>query len=394
MDEFIKLLDPAYELIQYRIKEDKVIFHIASTIAELECPFCGRKTSKVHSIYEREIQDLPMQGKKVILLVDTRKMRCMNPDCSHKTFSEKHPFVTTKSKKTNRLIQTILYTSSQLSSLNASKLLKSENISVCKSSICDLLKKMPSIVDKSSVKMVCVDDFARRKRCSYGTVMINLENHQIVDMIQSRDTNDVCNWLKTFHNLKVISRDGAITYTSAATNSHPDIIQISDRFHLIKGLSEVICKYIIRKFPARVEIPLTESITDEMKVLYNTANRSLCIKFAYEKHREGLTISDIALLSHSSPKTIQKYLSISEEQIPETMEIARERQHQLAVKQKEQEIEETRKMALAGYPIEQIATLMHHSYKTIQNYLNPDFQLQMDTIMFEFQGNWLHMKKK
>lgn len=51
-------------------------------------------------------------------------------------------------------------------------------------------------------------------------------------------------------------------------------------------------------------------------------------------------------------------------------------------------------MALAGYPIEQIATLMYHPYKTIQNYLNPDFQLQMDTIMFEFQGNWLHMKKK
>ena len=58
MDEFIKLLDPAYELIQYRIKENKVIFHIASTITELECPFCGSKTSKVHSIYQREIQDL------------------------------------------------------------------------------------------------------------------------------------------------------------------------------------------------------------------------------------------------------------------------------------------------------------------------------------------------
>ena len=64
MDEFIKLLDPAYELIQYRIKEDKVIFHIASTIAELECPFCGRKTSKVHSIYEREIQESSYARKK------------------------------------------------------------------------------------------------------------------------------------------------------------------------------------------------------------------------------------------------------------------------------------------------------------------------------------------
>ena len=61
---------------------------------------------------------------------------------------------------------------------------------------------MPSIVDKSSVKMVCVDDFALRKRFSYGTVMINLENHRIVDMIPSRDTNDVCNWLKTFHNIE------------------------------------------------------------------------------------------------------------------------------------------------------------------------------------------------
>ena len=63
---------------------------------------------------------------------------------------------------------------------------------------------------------------------------------------------------------------------------------------MIKGLSEVICKYIFREFPARVEIPLTESVTDEMKALYNTANRSLRIKFAHEKRREGLTISDMA----------------------------------------------------------------------------------------------------
>lgn len=133
--------------------------------------------------------------------------------------------------------------------------------------------------------------------------------------------------------------------------------------------------YIFREFPARVEIPLTESITDEMKALYNTANRPLRIKFAHEKRREGLTISDIALLLHSSPKTIQKYLAIPEDQVPKSKEIVRERQHQLAVKQKEQEIEEARQMALAGYPIEQIATLMHHPYKTIQNYLNPDFSI-------------------
>ena len=141
------------------------------------------------------------------------------------------------------------------------------------------------------------------------------------------------------------------------------------------GLSEVVCKYIFREFPARVEIPLIEGVTDEMKALYNAANRSLRIKFAHEKRREGLTISDIALLLHSSPKTIQKYLAIPEDQIPESKAIARGRQHQLAVKQKEQEIKEAREMALAGYPIEQIASQMHRAHKTIQNYLNPDFSI-------------------
>ena len=153
----------------------------------------------------------------------------MNPDCSHKTFSEKHPFVTAKSKKTNRLIQNILYASSQLSSLNASKLLKSENITVCKSSICDLLKKMPSIVDNFSVKRVCVDDFALRKRFSYGTVMVDLDTHRIIDLIPSRDTDDVKEWLKRFPHIEVISRDGAQIYAHAAQKAHPDVVQVSGK---------------------------------------------------------------------------------------------------------------------------------------------------------------------
>ena len=85
----------------------------------------------------------------------------------------------------------------------------------------------------------------------------------------------------------------------------------------IKGLSEAINKYIIREFPARVEIPLAEAISDEMAALYNTANKSLRIRFAHKKRNESLTISDIARLLHSSPTTIRKYFAIPEEEIPE-----------------------------------------------------------------------------
>lgn len=55
-------------------------------------------------------------------------------------------------------------------------LLKTEAVQASKSSICDLLKKMPEIVDKSCVKKVCVDDFAFRKRYTYGTVMVDLDS--------------------------------------------------------------------------------------------------------------------------------------------------------------------------------------------------------------------------
>lgn len=174
------------------------------------------------------------------------KRNCKNPNCPHKTFSEEHPFATVKARKTNRLVNKIIHTSTQLSSLNASRLLKSENVSVGKSSICSMLKKMPSIVDKCSVKKVCVDDFALRKRFTYGTVMVNLESYRIIDMIPFRETADVSKWLATFPYIQIVSRDGASTYSLAATASHPEAAHVSDRFHLIKGLSESINKFIIR----------------------------------------------------------------------------------------------------------------------------------------------------
>lgn len=155
-------------------------------------------------------------------------------------------------------------------------------------------------------------------------------------MIPSRETADLSKWLATFSNIQIVSRDGASTYSSAATASHPEPAQVSDRFHLIKGLSEAINKFIIRELPARVKIPLAETIPEEMVALYNTANRPLRIRFAHKKCKEGLTVSDIALLLHSSPATIQKYLAVPEEEIPEEKAISRGRQHKLATRQKQQ----------------------------------------------------------
>ena len=141
MDEFIKDLDTDYDLDGYRIKGNMVVFQIHSKVSETECPYCGIKSKSVHSTYVREIQDLPIMGKKTILLVQTRKMFCNNPECVKRTFSERHKFVVSSGKKTIRLEKSILYTATNVSSVNASKVLKAGNISASKSSICEMLKK-------------------------------------------------------------------------------------------------------------------------------------------------------------------------------------------------------------------------------------------------------------
>lgn len=233
---------------------------------------------------------------------------------------------------------------------------------------------MPTIVDKSSITKICVDDFAFRKRYTYGTVMVDLETHRIIDIIDSRETKPVEDWLKTYPNLKVVSRDGSQTYASAVRNAHPDAMQISDRFHLIKNLSDTIEKYLHRLFPSRLAIPVN-TINPEMEALYDTRNRVERIIFAQKKRSEGYTVNDIALLLHSSTTTIRKYLAIPKEEIPEIKENMRERQHLQQMENKKAAIEEVRKLYAEGHAIDEIMRLTGHTTVTIKNYLKDDCPL-------------------
>lgn len=234
---------------------------------------------------------------------------------------------------------------------------------------------MPSLVDKNSVTKVCIDDFALRKRYTYGTVMVNLDTHRIIDLIDSRETKQVEEWLKSYPFLEVISRDGAQTYASAAKNAHPQAIQVNDRFHILKNLSDAVERYMCRLFPSRLVIPATMPKNPNIQALYDTRNRAERIRFARQKRTEGYTINDIALLLHSATTTVQKYLSMPEDEIPELKENARERQHMQQMKNKKAAIDEVRKLYLEGHAIDEITRLTGHTTRTIQNYLKEDCPL-------------------
>mgnify|MGYP003399065133 CR=1 FL=1 len=97
---------------------------------------------RVHAYYEKTFQDLPIQGKKVKIILRNRKMLCMSKDCETKTFAETFDFIKPKAKKTNRLEEEIINISNNTSSIAASKVLKKNIADVSKSTICNILKKI------------------------------------------------------------------------------------------------------------------------------------------------------------------------------------------------------------------------------------------------------------
>lgn len=141
MDEFIKLLDPSLDYIGHEMNGDTIVIRVASNKEEVVCPYCGCTSTKKHSAYERSFQDLPIMGMKCKIIISNRKMFCTNPECSHTTFAETFPFIKPKAKKSNRLLEKIVDVSLNVSSLNASDILKNGIADVGKSTICNLLKK-------------------------------------------------------------------------------------------------------------------------------------------------------------------------------------------------------------------------------------------------------------
>ena len=109
-------------------------------------------------------------------------------------------------------------------------------------------------MDKKGIVSVCIDDFALKKRHRYGTVMVDAETHRIIDMIASRAQNEVAEWLATYPDIRVVSRDASGAYAAAIKQAHPDAIQVSDRFHILMNLTEHAKKHIAKTVTANFRI--------------------------------------------------------------------------------------------------------------------------------------------
>jgi len=90
--------------------------------------------------------------------------------------------------------------------------------------------------------------------------MIDIETHRIIDLIPSRDCDEVVKCLKSYPNIQIVSRDGSITYKKAITLAYPKVIQVSDRFHILKNLTSYCKDYLMQYLKTKVVIDVVNKV--------------------------------------------------------------------------------------------------------------------------------------
>ena len=75
--------------------------------AAARCPACSRRSDRGHGHYERLLADLPWQGRSVCLRVRLHRLRCRNPACPRRTFSQSLSDVAPSRARRSRRLQDV-----------------------------------------------------------------------------------------------------------------------------------------------------------------------------------------------------------------------------------------------------------------------------------------------
>ena len=111
------------------------------------------------------------------------------------------------------------------------------------------------------VRIRGVDDWAYKRGDTYGTILVDLERHQVIDLLPDRRGDSVKVWLQGHPEIEVISRDRASSYADAARQGAPQATQVADRFHLTKNVREKLTDLLDRK---RTYLPFVEESTAQV----------------------------------------------------------------------------------------------------------------------------------
>ena len=69
---------------------------------------------------------------------------------------------------------------------------------------------------------------AIRKGRTYGTILVDLEQHQVVDLLPNWMKQTLSSWLREHPGVEILARDHSTEYAKGASEGAPDAKQVAD----------------------------------------------------------------------------------------------------------------------------------------------------------------------
>ena len=244
--------------------DSSIYIKMRSKTHSSKCPECGQETKTYHGTYLRKVQDLPILGKTARLHITAHEYVCNNESCSKTTFVEDFDgFLSYYGRMTERCADFICMLAMETSCEGCARICRAMNLQISGDSVIRLLAKRYRLQPVSECgSAIGVDDFAFKKRHTYGTIIVDQATHRPVAILDGRDGMTLKEWLKNNKHVKTVTRDRASAYSSAIQEILPDAMQIADRFHLHQNLLEAVKNTVNSVIPVDVRIPIDYGISE------------------------------------------------------------------------------------------------------------------------------------
>ena len=323
-------LSGGLELTSMEMEDGQLRLHVTATSRISACPLCGQPATRMHSRYSRVVKDLPCIGQQVQLILHVRKFFCDTADCMRKIFTERLPqLVAPWAHMTIRLCQAIqaigLASCGRLGARLASRL------GIATSWMTIVRRVMaPPMQPAEQVQCLGIDDFSFLRGRTFGTVLVNLDTHQVIDLLPDRQAETAKSWMQAHSEITHVSRDRGSEYASAASRGAPQAIQVADRFHVAKNLSEAVQELLARVLtdlkvisqrneaaPARQQAQGPEAVEEwrpapgvrvKQAISTRRAEREARYQQVESLHKQGLPTKEIALRMAISERTVRHWL--------------------------------------------------------------------------------------
>jgi transposase len=246
------LLPPtcAVRLTKVTLERASVGLQLMAMAPSAACPLCAVLSSSVHSRYQRHLTDLPCGTCTVRIQLRARKFMCQNPRCERRIFTERLPeLVAAYARKTRRLMTVLRAIGVALGGNAGARLAACLQLPTSPATLLRLVRAA-SMPQTPVLRAVGVDEWAWRRGHRYGTILVDLATHRVVDLLPDRSATGVAAWLAQHPTITVVCRDRSDLYADGIRRGAPEAVQVVDRFHLVQNLRQALEVFLGHHRPA------------------------------------------------------------------------------------------------------------------------------------------------